>query len=162
MKNKIISVMLLIMCFGLSYIALAQEGGGGVRAEAREAKEIGKEVKEKLVSQEKVMKEIGGEVSWLDLKKGYIAILYHQDLSRGEEDEILLPLDIKAVKLEHIKSLEQINKGDTVSIHYEEEIKKYDSNREEAERKAKVVSFVRPAVKKQEPGVLKSEDGSIN
>lgn len=112
---------------------------------------------DKLVGKKVAMKEVSGEVTWIGKK--YIAILYQQDLQKGEEDEILLPFDNNDIKLEHKKNLSEISKGDTVSVQYEEETSRYDSNREEVKRKAKVVSFMRAAVKKPESSVLQSEEG---
>lgn len=112
---------------------------------------------EKLIERKAVMKEVAGEVTWIGKK--YIAVLYQQDSQNGEEEEILLPFDNKDIRLEHKRNLSEINKGDTVSVHYEEETRQYDSNREEVKRKAKVVSFIRAAVKKPESSVLQSQEG---
>ncbi|OGX27129.1 MAG: hypothetical protein A3J51_03110 [Omnitrophica WOR_2 bacterium RIFCSPHIGHO2_02_FULL_45_21] len=113
---------------------------------------------EKAVGQRTVMKEVQGEVSWIG--KGYISILYSQDVNTGEEYEILLPYDEKDIKLEHRKSIDQIAKGDIVDVHYEEETKQDDYKQEKVKLKAKVVSFVRAAEKKPESTVLTSGEGS--
>ena len=129
---------LIFMIFG---IAFAQE-----EAKPKENAQEKQEKPEKLVSHTSQIKEVLGEVTWVG--KEYLSVTYNSDAQSGIEYEMLLPYDKKNVILEHKRNLGEINKGDTIRIKYEEELKDYDSGRQEVKRKGRVISFVRAAAKK--------------
>lgn len=92
--------------------------------------------------------EVSGEISAIG--KDFIAIIYKRDESKGAEYEMLVPIDTDT-KLERRKSLSELNIGDTVRIQCEDITLEDASGEQKMERKAKLVSFVSPAVKKPEP-----------
>ncbi|MCK5160174.1 MAG: hypothetical protein KAQ99_01245, partial [Candidatus Aureabacteria bacterium] len=57
----------------------------------------------------------------------------------------------KDVKIEHKKSLSELKIGDRVSIRYEDATVEDSDKQQTLKRKAKIVRFVRSAVKKPEP-----------
>jgi len=91
-------------------------------------------------------KTVQGEISWIG--KDYIAIIYQKDEKKGKEYEILLPIDAD-IQLLHKSNLDQLSVGDTVRVQFEELTEEYKEGARK-ERKAKVISFVKPAVKKPE------------
>lgn len=79
-----------------------------------------------------------------------ISVAYHEDKAKGIEYEMLLLLD-NAFTIENKKNLSELKVGDTVKITYEDVTSEKIENKEQkVERKAKIVSFVRSAVKKPE------------
>jgi hypothetical protein len=92
------------------------------------------------------MKEVEGAVTWIGQNK--IAILYRIDEAKGEEYEILLPLDEKDLTFVHKKNLAEIGKGDTVNVQYEE-ITEEGQEGKRTDRKAKIITFVKTGVKKE-------------
>lgn len=94
-------------------------------------------------------------MSWVG--KDRIAVVYAS--SGTSEAEILLPFD-KNVKLEHIQQLSQIATGDTVRIYYEEVVEEGEQGRKE-ERKAKVISFVRPGARKPRPVAVDEDESGL-
>jgi hypothetical protein len=117
----------IVLVFGLAELGFSQE----------------EKDKEK-VKTTSVMKEVEGEVTWIGQNK--IAILYRVDEAKGEEYEILLPLDEKDLTFVHKKNLGEIGKGDTVNVQYEEITEEGEEGRK-TDRKAKVISFVKAGVK---------------
>jgi len=91
------------------------------------------------------LKGIQGEVTWI--KKDRIAVLYGYDNVKDMDNEMLLPFD-KDIKLEHINSVADIVAGDTVAVQYEEVVEEGPDGRR-ASRRAKVISFIRPAPPKK-------------
>jgi ribosomal protein S17 len=89
-------------------------------------------------------KEIQGEV--VSISKKYIAVVYARDSKKNEEYEILLPID-EDTKVERMNSLKDLKIGDTVDITFEEENVAVEKGEGKTSRKAKVVSFVAPALK---------------
>jgi hypothetical protein len=88
-----------------------------------------------------VMKQVTGQVSAID--KRCIAVVYKRDAA-GEYE---IPLTIKEPpKLEHVKELNQIKMGDTVTVQYEQmtEISK-DGKEIIGEKFAKTIIFLKPA-----------------
>jgi uncharacterized membrane protein len=92
-----------------------------------------------------LIKTIEGEVVLIDKKT--ISIVYSRDLEKGVEYEMLLPYDKKELQLQHVKNLNEIKRGDIVSIEYEEIIEEYGAEDKKEDRKAKLISFIKPAVK---------------
>ncbi len=92
-------------------------------------------------------KEVQGEVTWIGKDK--MAIVYKRDTVTGGEYEILLPYEEKDLKIVHKKNLSEINKGDIVNVKYEyEEIIEEPLGEKKINYKAKVISFVKPAMQK--------------
>ena len=68
-----------------------------------------------------IPKEITGEVVWI----GKRAISVEYERTKDESKEMLLPIDSK-LKLERIKSLAELKRGDTVHVQYDQTLKKTD------------------------------------
>ena len=87
-----------------------------------------------------------GQVSGIvtALNKNGIAVAYNRDLTKGTEEEVYAALD-KNTKFEHKQRIEDINVGDTVTLQYEEVNDGDDEANPKNERKAKTITFVRPA-----------------
>lgn len=84
------------------------------------------------------------------IKSDSVSIAYHEDKAKGIEYEMLLLLD-NVFTIENKKNLSELKVGDTVKITYEDVTsEKIDNKEQKVERKAKIVSFVRSAVKKPE------------
>lgn len=111
------------------------------------AAEKNKEGKEEKVLKTQT-KEVTGEISAIG--KDFIAIIYERDERKSVEYEMLVPIDT-TTKLERKKSLSELNIGDTIRIQCEDMTLEDASGEKKMERKAKVISFVSPAVKKPEP-----------
>ncbi|MDD4939668.1 MAG: hypothetical protein PHE18_05170 [Candidatus Omnitrophica bacterium] len=105
--------------------------------------------KEKMTGRTADIKEIFGQVTWIGKK--YISVVYATDDEKGVEYEMLLPYE-KDLGLEHKRNLSDIAQGDMVRVQYEEEVKRFDSGRQEVKRKAKVVTFVRAGVRRPATG----------
>lgn len=125
-KYGLISILVL----GLAGIALAQGGKGEVASGS-------------------VMKEVQGEISWMNAK--YIAVVYNRDLTAGVEDEILLPID-NDIRLQHRQKLSELAVGDTVTIQYAEDTEDDGEGNVKTKRHARLISFVKPALKKADTG----------
>jgi len=108
---------------------------------------------EKEKAKKSLIQEVSGEVS--AISKDFIAIVYKRDAQRGSEEEIGLPL-AKDVRLEHKKSLDEINVGDIVSVQLEEYVDEDESGKKVNKRRAKIVSFIRAAAKAPEAKILDS------
>lgn len=100
-----------------------------------------------------VMKGVSGEVSAIG--KDYIAIVYNRDMKKGTEEEIMLSI-AKDIKLEHKRSLSEIGAGDTVEVQFEE-VTEQTNEGPRTKRIAKVIRFIRAAVKQPESSVLVGE-----
>ena len=152
-KKRIRFCLILFLVLGLTGIAFAQATKQKVAAP--------KEKAEKLVSRTATMKEVVGEIIWMNDK--YIAVLYHRDPETGDEYEMLFPWNKKTIGLEHLRSVSEIEKGDIIRVKYEEDHALYDTKREEVRRRPKVIGFVRKGAPKPKPaqpqdsGILKSE-----
>ena len=105
-----------------------------------------KEKKEKVVKTASGV--VSGEISGISEK--FISVVYEKDKEKGIEYETLVPID-KDVKIEHKKSLSELKIGDRVSIQYEDVTVEDSDKQQTLKRKAKIVRFVRSAVKKPEP-----------
>lgn len=92
--------------------------------------------------------EISGEISAIG--RDFISVIYKRDEKKGAEYEVLVPIDA-GTKLERKRSLSELNLGDTVNIQFEDMTLEDAGREKNMERKAKVISFVRPAVRKPEP-----------
>lgn len=99
-------------------------------------------------------KEVQGEIGAIG--KDYITIIYERDAQKGIEYEMWLPIEKDKIKLVHKRSLEQLNIGDIVRVQYEEITEEYKEG-PRLSRKAKVISFVKPAPQKPEQTALESE-----
>jgi len=102
-------------------------------------------------------KDVTGVISVLN--PTYIAIVYHREKDTGHEYEIGFPIS-SDIKISRKRSLDDINRGDTVTVKYDEKSREYDQKQEDGtmktkiavmERKATEIVFVRP-----EPSVLSS------
>lgn len=132
MDRKII-LMIIISIFIISGISQADEEKKGKRIVASN------------------LKEIQGEVA--GISKDSIAIVYNRNEATGEEHEMSFPVS-KGVSIVHKKNIKEIAVGDTVNVQYEEVTEKYEEDKEkdsEVNRKAKVITFLKPAVKTPEP-----------
>lgn len=89
-----------------------------------------------------VVKEISGEVTVVG--PSFIAVVYERDAKKGIEYEMALPID-KDIELVRKRNLDEIRVGDTVRVKYEETQKG-----ERITRRAKVITFVKPAKTKLE------------
>ncbi len=137
---KFMSMILsVVFVLGFNMTVLAQETKQEVKQDTK------KEAEKAKISN--ISKEITGEVSAVN--KNGIAIIYNRDLGKGSEDEIFVPLD-NTVKLVHKQSIADINVGDVVSVLYEEVS---ENTKEGVVNKfaGKIVTFVKPAVKKPAP-----------
>lgn len=135
-------VLAVVLICGLTALGFTQKSQDGKN-------EVKQEKTRNIIST--TSNELQGEVSWINKK--YIAIVYNRDAAKGTEEEILLPLD-ESVKLQHKRKLDEIAVGDIVSIQYDEETEEDAHNEKKQSRKAKVITFVKPAVKKLSPEVL--------
>ena len=68
-----------------------------------------------------IPKEMTGEVVWI----GKRAISVEYERTKEESREMLLPINSK-LKLERIKSLAELKRGDTVHVQYDQTLKKTD------------------------------------
>jgi hypothetical protein len=98
---------------------------------------------DEVISEQKNLakKEVQGEVSGIGY--GSISIVYQRDIEKGTAEEILLPVD-EVEQIIHKQNIKQINVGDTVSIQYDE-ITQETENGPNILRKAKVITFIKPA-----------------
>ena len=130
MKNNII-----ISIFAFSLVLAITETGVCQKA-------AGKSDKPKV---QRSAKRFGlqGEVTWISTTRDKIAVVYKKDEANGSEKEMLLPI-AKDVQLEHVKSLEQIKKGDTVGVDFDE-ITEIRPDATETRREAKIITFIRSA-----------------
>jgi hypothetical protein len=88
-----------------------------------------------------VVKEVQGEVSWA--RKNSISLVYGRNTEKGEESEVLLPLNPSDLKIVHKRSYGDISSGDTVLVQYVEETYDY-GDRLETKLKAKVITYLKP------------------
>lgn len=91
---------------------------------------------------------IRGKVSGLG--KDFISVVYGQDKEKGIDYEMFLPID-KNIQIQHKKNLGEIKIGDAVSVLYEDTVSEDARGEKKMERKAKVISFIKPAVKEPKP-----------
>lgn len=126
MKKLIIFVALLSLSF-LTTASAADEP-------AKERK------KEPIVTSE--IKNIQGELIWVG--RNFISLVYERNDKTGEEKEIRLDLDPKTVVLEHIRSIGQLNAGDTIFVTYVDETEDYGTTKKNTLR-IKTIRFLRPA-----------------
>ncbi|MFA5100308.1 MAG: hypothetical protein WC547_05455 [Candidatus Omnitrophota bacterium] len=111
----------------------------GVCAPAAE-KDRGKNKKEPVISS--VVKQVQGEVS--NISKRSISIVFERNEETGEEFEMLFPVDLKEIKIEHKRSYGDISQGDTVLVIYREETSDY-GDKQEMKAKTDVIRFLKPA-----------------
>lgn len=130
----------------VAVLVLGFVNSGFTQVSKEKEPEAPKETKENIIKS--VTKEVSGEISAIG--KDYISIIYKRDEKKGTEYEMLVPIDT-STKLERKKSLSELNIGDTVKIQCEDMTLEDTSGEKKMERKAKVISFVSPAVKKPEP-----------
>jgi hypothetical protein len=88
-------------------------------------------------------RELQGEITWIH--KDRIAVVY----SRGEksEEEILLPI-AKDVKLENLRSLDQLSAGDSVAFEFAETLEEVRGEAK-VSRIIKKIRFIRKGAKKE-------------
>lgn len=131
MDRKII-LMMIISIFIISGMSRADEEKKSKRVVARN------------------LKEIQGEVA--GISQDSIAIVYNRNEATGEEYEMSFPVD-KGVSIAHKRNIKEIAVGDIVNVQYEEVTEKYDDQEKEPEinRKAAVITFLKPAIKTPEP-----------
>ena len=75
-----------------------------------------------------VQKEVSGQVIWV----GKRAISVEYDRTASEVLEILLPFDGKTLKLERLKSLAELKRGDTIHVRYNQTLRKNEETGEES------------------------------
>lgn len=121
--------------------------------------------KEKITKHTATPKEVVGEITGV-VPGRFVSVLFKQDKEAGVEEEILLPIDSKDMKFDHVKDLSGLNVGDTVRIQFDDERTEYDSGRKEAALKTKVIGLVKKGKGRQIPpeplsepeGVYRSEE----
>ncbi|HNX81285.1 MAG TPA: hypothetical protein PKL77_03980 [Candidatus Omnitrophota bacterium] len=104
------------------------------------------------------LKQVQGEVAGIGKK--YISVTFARDAASGAESEIMIPFNPKTVKLDHLRSLSDLEPGDQVRVQFNEEIKK-DETQDKTNFEAKVISLIKKGVKKPAPSeedVLKSAE----
>jgi hypothetical protein len=94
-------------------------------------------------------KEIVGEIiSFSPMRNPkYIGVAYND---RGAGYDAFFEVD-ENVKIAHKKNLDNIKLGDTVSVVYEEVTQVLENGRQQIKRIAKVIKFVKPAMRKLRP-----------
>jgi len=105
------------------------------------------------------IKEVQGKVTAVG--KDYIAVAYQTDLEKGVEYEIFLPVG-NEVRLVHKRKISDIHLGDSVKVAYEEESKEYDPEKVDKNRKAKTITFLKPAEISPEPPVEAPDDAGLS
>ena len=144
-RQTIKYILAIVLIAGLTGTVLAQEG-----AEKGNGK----------VASSSVMKEVQGEITWIGKKD--IAVVYNRDLAAGVEDEILLPID-KDIRLQHKQKLSELAVGDTIAIQYAEDTEDDGQGNIKVKRHARLISFVKPAIKKPDTGTTtESTDDTLN
>lgn len=138
---KIRSYRLRKQIMQIAGIGLVLVLGLAVTGQAQEDKE-----KAKTTS---AIKEVQGEISGIG--RDYIAIVYDRDTEKGVEYEILLPIE-EDIKLVRKRKLNEIKVGDIVGVQYEE-----SKEGPKLSRKAKIISFIKPAEKKPEPVEMETD-----
>ncbi|MBP7216667.1 MAG: hypothetical protein KBA46_05210 [Candidatus Omnitrophica bacterium] len=113
--------------------------------------------KEKVIKQTVSPKELVGEISSID--KRYIAVVFKQDLAGGSEEEILLPVHDKSLKLDHVQDLTGLQQGDTVRIQYDQEMTDFDSGRKESALKTKRIGLIKKGKPLQRPVGFSDPEG---
>ncbi len=87
------------------------------------------------------VKEVQGELVYLG--KNFISLVYERDANTGAEKEIRIDLDPGNVTLEHLRSLQQLNTGDTIYVQYIDETRDYGNTKKNTIRAA-VIRFISP------------------
>lgn len=148
MKNitmiKIFLAAITIILLPEIKLSIAQENPGENLAQQQQQEK-----------EEIARKSVAGEVS--GLAPNFIAVLYGQSQESQAALEMAFDLD-KDVKIEHRKSLKEINMGDTVEVAYLEITKTREDGRKISRRVAKVITFVRASEKQPETNVLQSRE----
>jgi len=85
---------------------------------------------------------VNGEIS--GITKKFISVVYKKDAETNTDYEMLILID-ENVRLDHKKSLSELNVGDSVSIEYEDATVEDSAKRQKLRRTAKVISFVKSA-----------------
>ncbi|MFH1640378.1 MAG: hypothetical protein ABIA66_00270 [Candidatus Omnitrophota bacterium] len=139
MKKQIKRTLWISLCLGLfvCQVQAAQEdkpkSGGGSRVS--------------------VKKEIQGEVTGKTFES--ISICYSRDKETRREEEIMIPIDEKSIKLVNKQELDEIKIGDVISVEYDEIIEDTDEGKF-VKRKGQTIHFIRPAANLPESDVLQS------
>lgn len=92
------------------------------------------------------IKEVQGEVS--AITGNFISVIYKRD-AKGEY-EMAFPIDKAKILLDHVQSLDQIHRGDTVSVQYEE-LTQQTSKSAVVKHIAKKIFFLKGSTKPEEP-----------
>jgi len=100
-----------------------------------------------------VKKEIQGEVTGKTYES--ISICFARDKESGAEQEIMIPIDEKSIKLVNKQELDEIKIGDVISIEYDEITEDTDEGKF-VKRKGETIHFIRPATSVPESDVLQS------
>ena len=133
-KNIILAMVASGLIAGFAVSAMAQE----------KAKENAPD-EEKIISS--ATNKITGQIG--SINKSSISVVYKRDDAKGEEFEMLFPID-KNLRIVHKKSIRELAVGDTVEVEYEDvTIEKKDRN--EGKRNTAVITFVSPAETPAEP-----------
>jgi len=120
--------------------------------------------KEKVTKHTVTPNEVVGEVTGFSQHR-FISVCYSLDKNAGSEEEILLPIDDKNIKFDHVSDLSGLAVGDIVRIQYDNEYTEYDSGRKQSGLRTKVIGFVKKGQPRKLPvepvipeGILKSEE----
>lgn len=124
MKNKmiVVAIMVLFSSFTLVCLGWAQE------------QKAADYVDEDAFTVETVSGEVSG------ITKNYISVIFDRDYDAGTEEEALIPIGPNTA-IKHKKSINEIKKGDLISIEYE-------NPTENSKRKpmAKTINFIQSSV----------------
>ncbi len=85
-------------------------------------------------------KEVQGRIAGIG--KRFIAVTYYLDATNADEAEIHLTVDPAGVKLDHVRSWDELKQFDMVRVQYEEETVT-DEAGSRTTNKAKTVSFLK-------------------
>ncbi len=91
-----------------------------------------------------VKRAVTGTISGIGLAKDFIAVEYQKDDKEGRAYEVAVPLG-KNVSLVHIKKIEDLKVGDTVSVEYEDAIEADKEGRDRSLRRGRSITFLKPA-----------------
>jgi hypothetical protein len=122
------NIILALVTLGLAL------GNVGLTAAQDKAKENSKD-EEKTTS---VANKVTGQIS--SINKNSIAVVYKRDEAKGEEFEMLFPID-KNLRVVHKKNIAELAVGDTVEVQFEDvtiEMK----DRKEGKRNTTVLTFI--------------------
>jgi hypothetical protein len=158
MKNNFARIMLAsfalvgLTCFSFAQDSAKNDAGENAKNDVQEEKEISR-------TGSKITGTIG------NIAKNSIAVVYKRDEAKGEEFEMLFPID-KNLKIVHKKSVSELSVGDTVEVQYEDVVTER-KGRQEGKRNTAVITFISPGETVAEPTrdtnttVTNNDDNSV-